>query len=234
MFTFGAGVTLFEGIRHVADPHPISDPAVSYAVIAVSFVCEAITWAVAVREFRKLKGDEGYLSAIHSSKDPPHFMVLLEDSAALVGLAIAAAATFAAQAFDMPQIDGYGSIGIAVVLAVVAFVAARESKGLLIGEPASRTVRDSIVAIARSKPGVERADLVFNVHLGPDEIVIALSLEFSDSLSTTEIENRVTEIENEIQAKHKDVIAVFVKPQTATRFKDYRRHVREAVTHTAE
>lgn len=226
MFTFGAGVTLLEGARHIYQPTAITDARINYIVLGASFVFEATTWVIAVREFSKTKGDLGYLQAIRASKDPPNFLVILEDSAALLGIVIAAAATFAAERFHLPQLDGWGSVGIAVVLTIVALISARESKGLLLGEPARPGVRRSILAIAKSEPGVERADLVFTVHLGPDQVLVALSVEFADSLATTDIEKKISEIENEIQSRHHEVIAVFVKPQTATRFRSYRDRIR--------
>jgi cation diffusion facilitator family transporter len=234
MFTFGAGVTLLEGARHIYHPTSITDARISYMVLSASFVFEAITWVIAMREFGRIKGELSYIQAIRASKDPPNFLVILEDSAALLGIFIAAAATFAVERFHLPQLDGWGSIGIAVVLAAMALIAARESKGLLLGEPARPHVRQSILAIARNKHGVERADLVFTVHLGPDQILVALSVEFEDALSTSDIEKTISEIENEIQRRHHEVIAVFVKPQTVTRFRNYRDRIRAQMAAPAD
>ena len=161
-------------------------------MLGVSFVFEAVTWAIAMREFGRVKGELGYLQAIRASKDPPNFLVILEDSAALLGILIAAAATFGAERFHLPQLDGWGSIGIAVVLAAVALISARESKGLLLGEPVRPRVRRSILVIAKSQADVKRADLVFTVHLGPDQVLVALSIEFADSLATSDIEKNIS------------------------------------------
>ena len=213
MFTIGAGVTLFEGVSHIYEPHPIENPLVNYIVLACSTVFEGATWLYAWKQFRKSDGERGFYRAVRESKDPPAFMVLFEDSAALIGLAIAFVGTFAASYFDMPVLDGVASIGISIVLACVALLLARESKGLLIGEPAARYIRESIIAITRSTPGIERARLLFTVHLAPHQIVAALSLEFKDSLMSPEIERTVAALERAIHDKHPDVIAVFVKPQ---------------------
>jgi cation diffusion facilitator family transporter len=213
MFTIGAGVTFFEGLSHIYAPHPIENPVVNYIVLACSTVFEGATWLYAWSQFRKTCGERGFYHAVRESKDPPAFMVLFEDSAALIGLAIAFVGTFAASYFDMPVIDGIASIGISIVLAAVALLLARESKGLLIGEPAARYIRESIIAITRSVPGIERAKLLFTVHLAPHQIVAALSLEFRDSLTTPEIEEKIAHLERAIHDRHPDVIAVFVKPQ---------------------
>ncbi len=216
MFTMGAGVAGYEGILHMLDPTPIESPLVSYAVYGVAALFEGLSWFVALREFHRAKGNLGYFEAVRRSKDPPTFIVLFEDSAALLGLAIAATGTFAAGHFAMPALDGAASVGIALLLGLTALALARESKGLLIGEPASREVRRSILAIARRTPGIERAQLVFTVHLSPDQVIVALNLEFKDELNTPDIEHATRGLERAVHAAHPEVIAIFVKPQTAS------------------
>ena len=171
---------------------------------------------MALREFRKAKGNLGYFEAVRRSKDPPTFIVLFEDSAALIGLAIAALGTFAAERLAMPELDGAASVGIALLLGLTALALARESKGLLIGEPASRELREAILRHRAKMPGIERAQIVFTVHLAPDQVIVALNLEFRDDLTTPEIEEATTEIERAVHAEHPEVIAIFVKPETAT------------------
>jgi cation diffusion facilitator family transporter len=228
MFMLGAGITFYEGVNHILDPHPIVDPVVSYIVLACSAVFEGATWFIALREFRKAKGDLGYYEALRRSKNPPGFIVLFEDTAALLGLLIAFVGTLLADRLAMPVLDGIAAIGISLVLAVTAIVLARESKGLLIGEPASRRIVASILDIARKIPGIERAHVVFTVHLSPDQILVALSLEFADSLTTPEIEEKVAALERAIHAAHPEVIAVFVKPQTETAYRKLKHAVSAA------
>ena len=223
MFTIGAGVTLLEGIMHIRNPENIVDPMVNYVVLGVSALFEGATLAFAVREFRRAKGGLGYFEAFRRSKDPPSFIVLFEDSAALMGLAIAFIGTLLADRLAMPVLDGVASIGISLLLSMTAVALARESKELLIGEAASPRVRQSIVDIACGQPNIEKANLFFTVHLSPDQIVVALSVEFKDKLTTTEIEETVVALEHAIHDKHHDIIAVFVKPQTAGTFHARRR-----------
>jgi cation diffusion facilitator family transporter len=224
LFTLGAGVTFYEGVHHIANPREIVDPRVNYIVLALSAVFEGTSWYVALAEFRKAKvDDDGYLEAVRRSKDPPTFIVLFEDTAALLGLLIAFIGTFAAHWFELPVLDGAAAIGISIVLGTTALMLARESKGLLIGEPASPRIVSSIHDIAHRESGVERANVVFTVHLSPDQIVAALSLEFADDLTTPEIEQKVAAIEQAIARAHPDVIAVFVKPQTAGAYRAARR-----------
>jgi len=215
MFTIGAGVSGYEGVVRIFNPEKIDHPLVSYAVYGAAAIFEGSSWVVALREFQRAKGSAGYYEAVRRSKDPPAFIVLFEDSAALLGLAIAALGTFAADALSMPQLDGAASVGISLLLGLTALALARESKGLLIGEPASRDLRDSIMRILRKMPRIERGQIVFTVHLAPDQVVVALSLEFRDDLTTPSIEEATKELERLIHGEHPEVIAIFVKPEAA-------------------
>src|SRR3954468_13617476 len=120
IFSLGAGVSFYEGIAHISAPVHISDPVVNYIVLAISFVFEGATFGIALKEFDKVRGTLGYLEAVTASKDPPSFLVLFEDSAALIGILIAFAGTIAAQVLAMPVLDGLASIGIGVLLTITA------------------------------------------------------------------------------------------------------------------
>ena len=213
LFTAGAGASIYEGVAHIRSPEPITHVVVNYVVLVLSFLFEAISWWVAFKNFRTTTDDRGYWQAVRDSKDPPAFMVLFEDTAALIGLAIAAAGVFSADTLDMPQLDGLASILIGFVLAITAILVARECKELLIGERASERVRDSIAALARSEPGVDEASGIFTVHLAPEQIVAALNLEFDDDLRTPQIEHSVMSLEQRVRDRHPEVVALFVKPK---------------------
>src|SRR5262249_32667155 len=153
-------------------------------------------------------------AAFRASKDPSTFTVLFEDSAALLGLLIAAAGIAAAQALDRPWLDGAASIGIGLVLAVAATLLARETKGLLIGEPAHSHVRASLLKLAAADPDVRCANGVFTIQMGPSQIFAALSADFHDHLTTPELELCVNRLEVAIRRTHPEVTILFVKPQT--------------------
>jgi cation diffusion facilitator family transporter len=216
IFSLGAGVSFYEGIAHISAPVRITDPHVNYIVLGISFVFEGVTFLIALKEFNKLRGSLGYLEAVTRSKDPPSFLVLLEDAAALIGIVIAFIGTFAAEKLAMPVLDGVASIGIGLLLAVTATFLARESKGLLIGEGARGSTMRSIRQIAAEQPGVERVNDLVTVHLAPDQVVAALSLEFQDALTTPEIEKAVAAIEGRICKRHPEVVSIFVKPQSSS------------------
>jgi cation diffusion facilitator family transporter len=213
MFTIGAGITFLEGVMHIRAPEAIVDPAVNFVVLGLSAVFEGATWTYALREFRKTDAGGNLLKAARRSKDPPTFMVLFEDSAALIGLFIAFVGTLAAGYFEAPVLDGVASIAISILLAGIAILLANETKALLIGEPANRRTRELIVETARRVSGVQDASLLFTVHLAPHQIVAALKLEFEDTLTTPQIERKITEIERAIRRASPDVSSVFVRPQ---------------------
>lgn len=215
VLAMGAGVSFYEGVMHIRQPEPIERPLINYLVLAVSFLFEGTSWYVALREFRARKGRLGYFEAFRLSKDPSTFTVLLEDSAALLGLLVALAGLVGAQLFDQPLLDGVASIGIAGVLAVSAMLLARETKGLLIGEIAHPAVSEAILAIAAADDGVRCANGVLTVQMGPNQVVAALSAEFEDALTTPQIEACINRIEKQAKVAHPEIISLFVKPQTA-------------------
>ena len=200
----------------------------NYIVLGLSLVFEGSSWIVALKEFRKLKGKQSWLRAVQSSKDPSVYTVLFEDSAALLGLVIALAGIAASQLLDMPELDGAASIGIALVLAGTAIFLARESKGLLMGEPASLETQAKVLAIVQQDPAVQRANGVLTVHLGPAEIVAALSIEFEDHLTAPEIEACVQRIEARVHTEMPEITRLFVKPQTTGTWEQRRRLIEAA------
>lgn len=220
VFALGAGISIYEGIIHIRHPQAIADPAVTYVVLGLSMLFEGGSWWAALREFQAAKGDAGYLEAIRLSKDPTTFTVLLEDSAALLGLAIAFAGIVAAEVFALPALDGAASIVIGIVLGLTAILLARETKGLLIGEAADPAVERSILELAAADKGVERVNGALTVHMSPDQVVVNLSVEFHDDLSADEMELAVERMERRISEAHPQVSAVFVRPQ---RSETYRR-----------
>ena len=154
-----------------------------------------------------------YLQAAARSRDPTVFLVLFEDSAALIGILIAFAGTITAEIFELPQLDGVASIGIGLLLAATAIFLARETKGLLIGESALPQIRDSIVSLARAESGVDGIGRLITVHLAPDQIVVAMDVNFIDGLSAADVEQVAQRLESRVKAAQPDVIAIFVSPK---------------------
>jgi cation diffusion facilitator family transporter len=218
IFALGAGVSIVEGIERVRHPSPVVNPTVNYIVLGLSFLFEGASWCISLKQFRARKGSLGYLEAVRRSKDPPSFIVLFEDSAALVGILIALIGTYASEALRQPVFDGLASIAIGLVLAVTSMLLARESKSLLIGEAARPALVRSICRMAAEQPGIERVNGVITVQMAPHQVFVALSVDFADHLTASDIEAAVAGLEERIKKAHPDVAAVFVKPQTAATF----------------
>jgi cation diffusion facilitator family transporter len=215
VLVFGAAVTCYEGVNHILNPEPIRNHLTNYVVLGASFAFEGVSWWLGLKAFHATKGSQSYFDAFRNSKDPTTFLVLFEDTAALLGLLIAAVGIASAQMFNAPRLDGVASIGIALVLLVSSLLLARETKALLIGEPAGPHLRDAILRLASEDHGVHRANGVLTVQLGPRQIVAALSVEFQESLNTTQIEHCVNRIEEAIGHAFPEIVILFVKPQSA-------------------
>jgi cation diffusion facilitator family transporter len=218
VFALGAGISVYEGVRRVITPVEISHVYANYVVLGLALVFEGMSWLVAMKAFRAVKGARGYFEAARESKDPATFMVLFEDSAALIGLVVALAGIAASQALGLPVLDGVAAIAIGVLLGAVAMFLARESKGLLIGEPADSKVIASVCAIARRHPAVERTNSLFTVHLAPEQIVAAISVDFVDTLSAAEVEAAVATVEDSVRAAHPEIVLLLIKPQSAAAY----------------
>ena len=224
IFALGAGVSMYEGVEHLLHPAPIEHPAVIFAVLGISLAFESASWLVGMRAFRSAKRSLSWWEAFRRSKDPPTFIVVFEDSAAILGIAVAAAGTVAALVTGDPRWDGAASLAIAVLLAGVAGLLARESKELLIGERADPGLSDAIMRTASGIAGVCRANSIMTVQLAPRNVIATLSLDFFDYLRAPDIERAVVELEARIRSAHPEVSALFVKPQSvlvaAQRLKD--------------
>jgi cation diffusion facilitator family transporter len=219
VFAVGAGASLLEGITRVMDPQPIQNVGANYIVLVISAVIDGSSWWFTLRTFKAQKSFSEIFTAVHRSKDPPAFIVLFEDSAAIIGLVIAFIGIFLSIRLQSPVLDGVASILIGLVLAVTAALLARETKSLLIGERADQRIVDAIMQIASSVKGVNCANGVLTVHLAPRQIVASISIEFAAGLKTAEIEAAVSELERRIRLKHPAVVALFVKPQSPERYK---------------
>jgi cation diffusion facilitator family transporter len=218
VFAVGAGVSFVQGVEHIRNPDVIRAPLINYVVLALAFLFEGGSWLVALRQFTAVKGDQGLLEAIHRSKDPPSFMVLLEDSAALLGIVVAALGTFLSTSLNRPELDGVASIVIGLILSAVALLLARESKSLLIGEQASPQLTEAILAMAREEPGVRAANGLLATQLAPDQVVVALSIEFGSDCTAAQIEAQVIALEHRARAAFPEIVVLFIKPQSQARF----------------
>jgi cation diffusion facilitator family transporter len=212
VFALGAGVSIYEGIIHIAYPEEAVSPFVAYAVLLVAFLLEGWSTLEAFQEFRLSKGKLGWFEAIRRSKDPPAFIVLLENGAAMAGIIAAAIGLFLAQETGDPFYDGAASIVIGVILGITALLLAYESKGLLIGEAADPDLIRELRQLACSKKGVVGVGHVLTVHSSPDQITAMVNVDFRDTISAGDVERIVRELERETHRRWPQVRRLFIRP----------------------
>ncbi len=213
IFGLGAGVSIYEGWKHIESPEALRDPLPNYIVLAIAFALEGTSWWIAMREFSASKGDCGWWKAIKESKDPSGFIVLFEDSAALAGLIVAGIGVWASHHWGDPRIDGWASIVIGVILAGVAGLLARESKGLLIGERANLEMVARIRALLEAEPCITHVNHVRTIHTGPDRIFVAISADFVDTLPMGEAETLIERIEHKLKAQEPKLSSIYIRPE---------------------
>ena len=213
IFAVGAGVSIYEGWAHIAVPEPLRDPTINYVVLAIAFALEGTSWVIAIREFNARRGTASWWQSVRRSKDPAGFIVLFEDSAALIGLVFAAIGVWASHQYQEPRLDGVASIAIGIVLAVVAVMLAREAKGLLIGESATPAIIEQLYKAIDRRPQITSVNHIRTIHTAPDAVFVAISADFEDSLTMGEGERLIEEIEAELKAAIPELTSIYIRPE---------------------
>lgn len=216
IFGVGAGVSIYEGIVKLQAPHPITSPYVNYIVLALAVGFESVSWWIAFQEFRRSKGPHGYLQAVQLSKDPSLFTVLLEDTAAMLGLIVAFVGILLSHVLGLPILDGIASLAIGAILAGTAAILAYECRGLLTGESASPATVAEIERIVSEHRGICRMNELSTMHFGPHDVLLNVSLDFDDRLSSAEVENIVSTLERRIKDRFSDITRVFIEAQRSS------------------
>lgn len=211
IFAVGAGVSIYEGIHHLRDPQPMTSAGMNYVVLGLAFVFEGAVWFFAVKEFRRVKGRHGFLDAVKYSKDPSLFVVLFEDTAALLGLAVALLGIYFADVHQVWWADGGASIVIGLILAGTAAWLAYETKSLLIGEAASAGEVQGIRDMADVVDGVEHVNEVLTMHMGPDFVLVNISVDFANDILAGDVEDAIAQLDSAIKQRYPVVKRVFVE-----------------------
>jgi cation diffusion facilitator family transporter len=217
IFALGGGISIYEGISNLKHPEPISNPIVNYVVLGLAMVFEGFAWRFALIEFNKLRGKWGYIEAIQRAKDPTIFVVLFEDSAAMLGLLVAFAGIALSQYTGILIFDSLASILIGLILIGTSIWLAYETKGLLIGESANRSTINEIRDILKTIDSIEHVNEVLTMHMGPDFILANISVDFDDAKTAAEIETTVAEIDAVIKAKNPLIKRIFIEAEKRSR-----------------
>lgn len=213
IFAVGSGVSMFEGVHRILDPKPIQSPIINYLVLALAVVFEGVAWTIALLEFRRVKGARGYIEAVQRGKDPTVFVVLFEDSAAMLGLIVAFIGIALSDLTGQLWLDGAAAVVIGLILGATAIWLAYETKGLLIGESANRQVVHDIRDLASANPRILHVNEVLTMHMGPDFILVNVSVDFADGVPSEDIELGIAALDREIKRRHPQVKRVFVEAE---------------------
>lgn len=214
IFAIGGGLSIYEGINHLIYPVPLEDPFWNYVVLASAVVFEGYSWTIALKELVAQKGEENIWQAIRSSKDPTIFTILLEDSAALLGLAIAFSGVFLGHLFNNIYLDGVASVVIGIILVIVAIFLIYESKGLLIGEGANPEMVASLKEIIREDPDVGEVIRVLTLYFGPQEVLLNLEIQFKTNLSAEKLALAIERLEMKINQHHPEIKRIFIEAKS--------------------
>ena len=213
IFALGGGISIYEGISNLQHPEPISSPIVNYVVLGLAMIFEGAAWWFAFREFNKVKGKWGYIEAIQRAKDPSIFVVLFEDSAAMLGLLVAFLGVALSQYTGILVFDSIASIIIGLILIGTAIWLAYETKGLLIGESANQSIIKDIRGILEATDGIEHVNEILTMHMGPDFILANISVDFMDDKTADQIETTVAEIDTTIKQKNPQIKRIFIEAE---------------------
>ncbi|WP_297332507.1 cation diffusion facilitator family transporter [Flavobacterium sp.] len=211
VFSLGGGMSVYEGISHLQHPVALSDPMWNYIVLLAAMVFEGASLFYTIRQFNKSRGKLGFWKELSLSKDPGLFAVIYEESAAIAGLVIALLGVWLGHYFQNPVFDAGASILIGLVLVFVAITMVRESKGLLVGESAGTPIVKGIYNLVNNEPRVHTLYYPLTMHLAPNEILLALDVEFKGDMTVKELFGTIQHLEDQIKKEYPSVKKIYIE-----------------------
>ena len=212
IFTLGSLFALFEGVEKLRHPHELESIAWAVGILLFGIVLEFFSLRTAVRESAHAKGEQSWWGFIRHSRNPELPVVLLEDIGAMLGLFLALAGVTLAKLTDNARFDALGTIGIGLLLGVIAVTLVIEMKSLLIGESATPAVRDRIRTTMEGAEAVRRVIHMRTQHLGPEELLVCAKLEFDPDLEFHAVANAVEEVEASVREAVPSARVIYVEP----------------------
>jgi len=213
IFGLGGGISIYQGITHIARPEPLGDPTWNYVVLALSVIFEGASLVIATKEFSKTRGKYSWWTAIVKSKDPSNFLVLFEDGAAVIGLFIVMICMYLGHLLEIPELDGIASLLVGLLLVGVSMILARESRSLLMGEGISEDSRQKITGITEKDPAVLKVISIISNYQSPEEVILILIVAFKDDLDTNEINDSIDNIRMAIKKEFRLIRFVIIQPE---------------------
>ena len=212
LFTLGSLFALFEGVEKLRHPHELESAGVAVAILVVAIALETYSFATAIKESRHAKGSAGWWEFIRRAKVPELPVVLLEDLGALVGLVFALAGVGLAELTGNPRFDAVGSVGIGLLLGVIAVILVIEMKSLLIGESAAAGDQQRIRAAIEGSDNVRRLIHMRTQHLGPDELLVGAKVEFDGEVDMGSLHAAVNAVETRVREVVPAARVIYIEP----------------------
>ena len=216
IFALGGGVSIYEGIGRIASITPettLGDPTLNYIIIGISAIIEGASLVVGLREFNAARGNVSPLRFIKEAKDPSLFTVVLEDTAAEIGLVFAFLGTLLGQLTGNPYYDGIASVLIGLLLAGVSIVLLRETKGLLIGEGLSVKELEQVEAIVEADPHITSCGRILSLYLGPHDLLLTIDVTFDQDATRDDIDESINSVERAIVRAFPQTTRIFIEPE---------------------
>lgn len=215
IFGVGGGLAVHQGISHLRNPQLTQHPLWNYAVLLLGGCFELYSWRVSYRELHARKAaDESLWEEIIGSKDPTVFIVFLEDSAGLIGAALAFLGIFLSRLVHNPYLDPIASIAIGLVLAGVAVILGRECGALLVGERTNRSTMKKVKEIIDADDSVERAGNLLTMQLGPNQVLLTVEIRFRRDLDLPQLESCIDRIERNIRQAEPSIQRIFIEAES--------------------
>jgi cation diffusion facilitator family transporter len=211
IFGIGSGMSIYEGVLHLLHPTTVENPWPNYLVLAIALVIEGSSFWIAMREFNTARGDRPAIEFIRASKDPSLFTIVFEDSAAMAGLLVAFLGVLLGQLTGSPYFDGGASVLIGLILAGVAWLLARETKGLLIGEAAEPAVLAAMRDLVTADAAVAGVGDIRTMYVGPKELLVNLDVEFRTGVDAPGMHASIARIESALKAAYPEVGNVYIE-----------------------
>jgi cation diffusion facilitator family transporter len=211
LFSLGAAFSIYEGVHKIVDPHPLESPVVAFVILGVAVALEAFSFRTAIHESRPLKGAGSWWGFIRRSKEPELPVVLLEDLGALIGLVLALLGVGLAVLTGDPVWDGIGTVGIGLLLGVIASILIVEMKSLLIGEGAA-SVTVGTISSALVGGSVTRVIHLKTQYLSPDELLVAAKIALESGLPVEDVARAIDEAESRVRAAVPAARVIYLEP----------------------
>jgi len=212
LFSVGGLFALYEGYHKITHPEALVSPFIAIGVLLVAICLEAYSFRTAIVESNKVRGNQSWIQFIRHAKAPELPVVLLEDFGAQIGLILALIGVGLSVISGNAVWDGVGTVGIGVLLVMIAIILAVETKSLLLGEAAGVESQHRIVAALESEPGVESVIHMRTLHLGPEELLVAAKVAIREDLSAGDLVAAIDGAEERVRAAEPIARVIYIEP----------------------